>query len=111
MDANLQAKLWRGAVGAVVYITNKSQLQVKIDKASYELWKGRISSVKHFIIFGGKKFMNIKDDSLGKFDSHVDKGIFFRYSLRRKAYKCCNNNLRNIVEIINVNIDEALPKK
>jgi len=55
--------------------------------------------------------MKINDDSLGKFDSQLDKGIFVGYSTRSKAYKCYNNRLWKIVERIDVKINEALPEK
>jgi hypothetical protein len=43
---------------------------------------------------------------MGKFDSHVDKGILVGYSSTRKAYKCYNLRLNKVVESINVTIDE-----
>jgi hypothetical protein len=39
---------------------------------------------------------------MGKFDSHVDKGILVDYSSTRKAYKCYNLRLNKVVESINV---------
>ena len=42
---------------------------------------------------------------MGKFDSHVDKGILVGYSSTRKEYKCYNL-LNKVVEIISVTIDE-----
>jgi hypothetical protein len=44
---------------------------------------------------------------MGKFDSHVDKGILVGYSSTRKSYKCYNLRLNNVVERINVTIDET----
>jgi hypothetical protein len=44
---------------------------------------------------------------MGKFDSHVDKGILVGYSSIRKAYKCYNLRLNKVVESINVTIDET----
>jgi hypothetical protein len=43
---------------------------------------------------------------MGKFDSHVDKGVLVGYSNTRKAYKCYNLRLNKIVESINVTINE-----
>jgi hypothetical protein len=42
---------------------------------------------------------------MGMFDSCVDKGLLFRYSSIRKAYKCYNLRLNKVVESINVTID------
>ena len=44
---------------------------------------------------------------MGKFDSHVDKGILVGYSSTRKSYKCYNLILNKFVERINVTIDET----
>jgi hypothetical protein len=44
---------------------------------------------------------------MGKFDSHVDKGVLVGYSSKRKSYKCYNLRLNKVVERINVTIDET----
>jgi hypothetical protein len=41
-----------------------------------------------------------------KFESGVDKGVLVGYSSTRKAYKCYNLRLKNVVERINVTIDK-----
>ena len=108
---NLQPKFWREAIETIVYTLNRTQLRPNNEKNPYELWKGRPASVKYFRIFGSKFFIEINDDSPGKFDSWVDEGIFLGYSTRRNAYKCYNNRLWKIVESIDVKIDEGLPEK
>ena len=40
-------------------------------------------------------------------DSHVDKGVFFGYSSKRKAYKFYNLRLKKFVQIINVIVNET----
>ena len=44
---------------------------------------------------------------MGKFDSHVDKGVFIYYSSTRKSNKFYNLRLIKVVESINVTIDET----
>ena len=44
---------------------------------------------------------------MGKFDSRMDKGVLFGYSSTRKAYKCYNLRLKEVVERISVTIDET----
>jgi hypothetical protein len=63
--------------------------------------------VKHFRVFGSKCYIKREDGRMGKFDSHVDKGILVGYSSTRKAYKCYNLRLNKVVESINVTIDET----
>jgi hypothetical protein len=82
-------------------------LRNNTDKTPYELWKGRPTNVKHFRVFGSKCYIKREDGRMGKFDSHVDKGILVGYSSTRKAYKCYNLILNKVVESINVTIDET----
>jgi hypothetical protein len=77
------------------------------DKTPYKLWKGRPTNVKHFRVFGSKCYIKREDGRMGKFDSHVEKGILAGYSSTRKAYKCYNLRLNKVVESINVTIDET----
>ena len=44
---------------------------------------------------------------MGKFESHVDKGILVGYSSTRKEYQYYNLRLNKVVENINVTIDET----
>jgi hypothetical protein len=82
-------------------------LRNNTDKSPYELWKGRPTNVKHFRVFGSKCYIKREDGRMGKFDSHVDKGILVGYSSTRKAYNFYNIRLNKVVESINVTIDET----
>ena len=86
--------------------SNKVMLRNKNDKTPYELWKGT-TNVNHFRIFGSKYYIKREDDRMGKFDSHVDKGVLVGYSSTRKAYKCYNLRLNKFLENINITIDET----
>jgi hypothetical protein len=81
------------------------------DKNPYVLWKGRTENVKHFRVFGSKRYIKREDGRLGKFDSRVDKCILVGYSSKKKAYKCFSPILNKIVEILNVTIDETDVRK
>jgi hypothetical protein len=94
-------------VHPTVHIQNRVMLRKKTDKTSYELWKGRPANAKNFIVFGRKWYIKREDGRMGKFDSHVDKGILVGYSSTRKSYKCYNLRLNKVVENINVTIDET----
>jgi hypothetical protein len=94
-------------VHIVVHIQNRVMLRNNTNKTPYELWKGRPANVKHFIVFGSKFYIKREDGRMGKFDSHVEKGILVGYSSTRKAYKCYNLILNKFVESINVTIDET----
>jgi hypothetical protein len=106
MDSKLKNIFWTQEVHTTVHIQNIVILRNNTDKTLYELWKGRLANVKHFIIFGSKCYIKREDGRMGKFDSHVDKGVLFGYSSKRKEYKCYNIRLNKVLESINVTIDE-----
>jgi transposase InsO family protein len=53
-EAMLPEKFWRDEIYTTFHILNRAQLRPNHDKTPYELWFGRTSTVKHFIIFGSK---------------------------------------------------------
>lgn len=105
-EAKLPHRYWKEAVHTAVYILNRAQLRVNHDKTPYELWKGRPASVKYFKIFGSKCFIKRDEDTLSKFETRSDEGIFLGYSTTSKAYKWYNKGLQKIVENVNVIVDE-----
>jgi hypothetical protein len=107
MDSKLKDMFWTQAVHTKIHIQNRVMLKNNTDKTPYELWKGRPENIKHFRVFGRKCYIKREDGGMGKFDSHVDKGVLVGYSSTRKAYKCYNLRLNKVVERINVTIDET----
>jgi hypothetical protein len=107
MDSKLIDIFWTQEVHTAVHIQNRVMLISDTDKTPYELWKGRPTNVKHFIVFGRKCYMKREDGGMGKFDSRVDKGVLVGYSSTRKSYKCYNLRLNKVVERINVTINET----
>jgi regulator of extracellular matrix RemA (YlzA/DUF370 family) len=77
----------------------------------YELWFGRTTFVKHIRVFGSKCYIKNDEDNLGKFDPRSNEVIFLGYSPNKKAYRCYNLRLLNIVESANVKIDDLKLKK
>jgi hypothetical protein len=88
------------------YILNKAHLRFNHKKTPYELWFSIPTSVKHFNVFGSKCYIKAYDDNLRKFDSRSDEGIFLGYSSNKRAYRCYNISLHNIVESENVKVDD-----
>ena len=87
-ESKLNDKFWGQVVHTVVHIMNGGLLERKNDKTPYELCSLRATNVRQFRIFGSKCYIKREYKNIGKFDSRVDKGIFIRYSSKRKAYKC-----------------------
>ena len=91
-----------------MHILNKAHLRPSSDKTPYELWHGKPASIKHFRIFGSKRYIKNNDENLGKFDARADEGIILGYASKHKGYRCYNKTLQKIVEIIDVRFDEEL---
>jgi transposase InsO family protein len=73
MDSKLTDIFWIQAVHTTIHIQNRVMLRNNTDKTLNELWKGRLTNVKHFRVFGSKYYIKREDDKMGKFDSRVDK--------------------------------------
>jgi transposase InsO family protein len=54
MDSKLIDIFWVQEVHTTVHIQNKGMLINNSDKTPYELWKGILTNVKHFRVFGRK---------------------------------------------------------
>lgn len=92
---------WGEVVQTIVYILNRAQLGVKIDKNPSKQWKGKASSAKYIKVFLSKCF--IKEMKIIWERMIMEReGIFLVYSSRRKGYHCYNKRLNKIVEIIDV---------
>jgi hypothetical protein len=107
MDSKLTDIFLTHALHTSVHIQNRVILINNNEKTPYELWKGRPTNVKHFILFGRKCYIKREDGKMRKFDSCVEKLVLVGYSSTRKAYKCYNLRLNKLVESINVTIDKT----
>jgi len=52
---------WGEELQALVHLSNKTNLRPNSDKNPYDLWKGRLSSVKHYKVFGRLCFIKRND--------------------------------------------------
>jgi hypothetical protein len=86
-ERDISQTLWVEIVHTDFHILNKAHLRLNSDKTPYDLWFGRLASIKHFKVFGSKFYIKNNDDHLGKFDSRDDEGIFLGYAMKSKGYK------------------------
>ena len=105
-DSKLDEKLWVQEIDTAIFIININLLINNCNKTPYELWKGKLTNVKYFRIFGSKCYIKREDQKLGKFESRVNEGTFVGYSRKTKFYKCYNLRRKQIVDSINVTFDE-----
>jgi hypothetical protein len=94
MDSKLTDIFWTQTVHTIVHIQNRVMLINNTDKTPHELWKGRPTNVKHFIVFGSKCYIKREDGRMGKFDSRVVKGVLFGYSMMQEHRQLINESSR-----------------
>jgi hypothetical protein len=97
------------SIHIAVHVLNKSHLIPHTDKTPYELWYGRLASIKHFKVFGSKCHIKNNDENLGKYDDRDDEGIFLGYATNSKGYICYNKRLHRLVDCIDIKVDEGIP--
>jgi hypothetical protein len=83
-EDKLPYMFWRYEIYPSFHILNRAQLRSNHDKTPYELWFGRPTSVKHFIVFRSKCYIKKDVDNLGKFDPVSDEEIFIGYSPKKR---------------------------
>lgn len=106
-DKDLPKHFWAEAVNTACYTCNRIYLRPILEKTPYELFYDSTPKVKYFRIFGSKCFILNTKESLDKFDTKADEGIFMGYSLRSKAYRIYNKNTRTIEESLHVKFNES----
>jgi hypothetical protein len=60
-ERNIAQTYWVETIHIVVHILNKEHLRPHSDKTPYELWFGRLASIKHFKVFGSKCYIKNND--------------------------------------------------
>jgi hypothetical protein len=108
-EKNISQTYWVEPIHTVVHILNKSHLRPHSDKTPYELWFGRLSSIKHFKVFGSKCYIKNNDGNIGKYDDRDDEGILLGYATNSKGYRCYNKRLHKLVDCIDIKVDEEIP--
>lgn len=76
-EISLFKYFWADAINTACHILNRVIVRYILEKAPYEILKGRKLIFHIFRVFGCKFFIlnNIKDN-IGKFDANSDEGIF-----------------------------------
>lgn len=108
-ENHLPKYLWAEAVDTSCNVQNRIYIRRILNKTSYELFKGRKSSISYFHQFGCTCFIMNSKVYLKKFDAKAQKGIFLGYFDRSKAYKMYNSKTNMIEEFIHVNFYDKGP--
>jgi hypothetical protein len=107
-EKNIAQKYWVESIHTTVHILNKGHLSPQSDKTPYDLWFGRLASIKNFKDFGSKCYLKNNDENIGKYDDRVDEGIILGYATNSEGYICYNKRLHKLVDCIDIKVDEEI---
>jgi hypothetical protein len=77
---------WDDAVLCVLYMRNMSPPHALGNKIPYEIWNGRIPSVRQLKVFGSTCYVLIPKEKRNKLGARSQKYIFLGYSNITKVY-------------------------
>ena len=86
---------------------NRVLVRPLLFKTPYELWNNKKLNVSYFKVFRCKCFILNKKDTLGKFDTKSDEGIFLGYSSISNVFCIFNKTTLVIEESIHVVFNEV----
>nr|GEX28551.1 putative reverse transcriptase domain-containing protein [Tanacetum cinerariifolium] len=94
------------AVTTACYTQNRSIIQHRHGKTTYELLHDRLPDLSYLHIFGALCYPNSNSKDLGKLQAKADIGIFIGYAPNKKAYRIYSRRTKKIIETIHVDFDE-----
>ncbi|GJZ47737.1 retrovirus-related pol polyprotein from transposon TNT 1-94, partial [Tanacetum coccineum] len=98
--------LWAEAVATACYTQNRSLINTRHCKTSYELVHDKKPDLTFFRVFVALCYPINDSEDLGKLQPIPDIGIFVGYAPSRKGYRIYNKRTRRIMETIHVQFDE-----
>ena len=86
-ESKLPMYFWAEVVNTACYTQNRTLINKDHEKTPYHIMSNKRPTVSYFHMFGGKCFVLIEDEHLGKFEAKAREGIFLGYSMESKAYR------------------------
>lgn len=76
---DLSKRYWAEAVGITCYVSNHVYCRPRTDKIVYEIWNGKMPTIKYFKVSCSTCYILRDQEHLGKFDKKSDEAIFLGY--------------------------------
>nr|GEU72558.1 hypothetical protein [Tanacetum cinerariifolium] len=86
--------LWTEVVATACYTQNRSIIQLRHGKTSYELLHNKLPDLSFLYVFGTLCYPTNDSENLGKLQSKADIGIFIGYAPIKKAFWIYNRRTR-----------------
>ena len=78
-ERNISQTYWVEAIHTYIHILNKDHLRPNSDKTPYELWFGRLASIKHFKVLEVSVISKIMMNILGNMMTWLMKVVKFEH--------------------------------
>jgi len=85
-DAGISKKYWAFIVSVVVYLKNRTPMQLLVGKTLYEAWHWRKPSLNHSHVFRCLALFHVPKENGKKLDYRATPGIIIGYSILTKQY-------------------------
>jgi len=108
-ENNLAKHFWVETVNTTCYVENRIYIRRILEKATYELFKGRRPNISYFHLFGCTCYILNNKVYLKKFDVKAQRGIFLGYSERSKAYRVYNSKTQCVEKSMHIKFDDKEP--
>ncbi|GJZ29500.1 retrovirus-related pol polyprotein from transposon TNT 1-94 [Tanacetum coccineum] len=92
--------LWAEAIATACFTQNRSLIQKRHNKTSYELHHNKKPDLSYLHVFGALCYPTNDSEDLGKLKPKADIGIFVGYAPTKKAFQIYNKRTHLITEIV-----------
>nr|GEX20118.1 putative reverse transcriptase, RNA-dependent DNA polymerase [Tanacetum cinerariifolium] len=108
-NAKLPITFWAEVVNTACYVQNRVVVNKSQNKAPYELFNGRTTTIGFLKPFGCHVMILNNIDNLGKSEAKGDEGYFIGYSMCSKAFRVLNKRTKRVEENLHVDFLENKP--
>jgi hypothetical protein len=84
--SNLPLSLWMEALKTAIHILNRVPSK-SVSKTPYELWTGRVPSVKHLRVWGSPAEAKVFNPNIGNLDPKTVSCHFIGYPKKSKGFR------------------------
>jgi hypothetical protein len=96
--SNLPLSLWIKALKTTIHILNRVPSK-SVPKTPYELWIGRVPSLKHLRVWGSPAEPKVFNPNIGKLDPKTVSCHFIGYFEKSKCFRFyCSDRYTKFVE-------------
>ena len=105
-ESGLPPSFWGEAVGAFVYVRNRTATSTVTGATPYELWTGKKPDLSRIRIWGCTAYVHVQKDKRSAMGSHMEKCAFIGYPAGYKGWKFYNPVTKKVIISERAEFDE-----